>query len=176
MIFNIIVATNFYKKSIFCRRVTIRHSAAFMRGHNIDNTAVLLYNLYENNVMKEYYLQRLHWIFNYTSRNFFYCVFKTLCLIVGVPLYAVSFVIEMVFTFVNMIFGWIPLLNMLVSVICKSVIWVFDKTFYICILPDIKAYRTAQAEFSYDISDADDNGDSAQAATDGADNSQNNGE
>ena len=105
--------------------------------------------------MKEYYLERLHWIFNYTSNNFFYCLFKTLCLVVGIPLYAVMFVVEMVLTFVNMILGWIPILGMVVTVICKSIIWVTDKSFYICILPDIKAYKQATKQVEYEISDAD---------------------
>ena len=93
--------------------------------------------------MKEYYLSRLHWIFNYTNRKWWYCIVKTLCLIVGVPIYAVSFVIEMVLTGINMIFSWIPVLNVVVMVICKLLINVFGATFYICILPDIKQYKQA---------------------------------
>lgn len=106
--------------------------------------------------MKQYYLERLHWIFNYTQKDFFYCLFKTLCLIVGIPLYAVMFVVEMVLTFVNMILGWIPILGVVVTVICKAIIWVTDKSFYICILPDIKAYKKASKDVEYDICDADD--------------------
>lgn len=105
--------------------------------------------------MKEYYLERLHWIFNYTSNNFFYCLFKTLCLIVGIPLYAVMFLVEMVLTFVNMILGWIPIFGMVVTVICKSIVWVTEKSFFICILPDIKTYKKAIKDIQYDISDAD---------------------
>ena len=104
--------------------------------------------------MKEYYLTRLHWIFNYTGKNFWYVVAKTLCLIVGIPIYAVSFVIEMVFTFVNMLFSWIPLLNTVVMVICKLIILPFSMTFYICILPDIKQFRAANA-IQYEISDSE---------------------
>lgn len=96
--------------------------------------------------MKEYYLERLHWIFHYSSKNFFYCVAKTLCLVIGVPIYAISFAMEMVLTFINMIFSWIPILNVVVMVICKALIWLFGSTFYICILPDIKAYKEAHKE------------------------------
>lgn len=104
--------------------------------------------------MKQYYLERLHWIFHYSSKNFFYCVAKTLCLIVGVPIYAVSFAMEMVFTFINMIFSWIPILNVVVMVICKAFIWLFGSTFYICILPDIKQYRvTHKKEVEYEVVD-----------------------
>ena len=107
--------------------------------------------------MKEYYLQRLHWIFHYKNRKFFYCLFKTLCLIVGVPVYAVCFVLEMLFTAINMIFSWIPVLNMVVMVICKALVWLFGSTFYICILPDLKEYRAANKEVDYEVEDADAN-------------------
>lgn len=104
--------------------------------------------------MKQYYLERLHWIFNYTSKNIFYCIGKTLCLIVGIPLYAVMFAVEMILTAVNMIFSWIPVLNVFIMVICKSIIFVTDKTFYICILPDIRKYLDAtKEEVEYEISD-----------------------
>ena len=93
--------------------------------------------------MKQYYLQRLHWIFNYTSRKWWYCIVKTLCLIVGIPIYAVSFAVEMILTGINMIFSWIPILNVVVMVICKVLITVFGATFYICILPDTKQYKQA---------------------------------
>lgn len=105
--------------------------------------------------MKEYYLQRLHWIFHYRNKNFFYCLGKTLCLVVGVPIYAVSFVMEMLFTALNMIFSWIPILNVVVTVICKAFVWLFGSTFYICILPDLKQYREATKELSYEVEDAD---------------------
>ena len=110
--------------------------------------------------MKQYYLERLHWIFHYTSKNFFYCVAKTLCLIVGVPIYAISFAMEMLFTFINMIFSWIPILNMVVMVICKGFIWLFGSTFYICILTDIKQYRaTHKKEVEYEVMDEPNEGD-----------------
>lgn len=96
--------------------------------------------------MKEYYLDRFRWIFNYTGKGFWYCLGKTLCLIVGVPIYAVSFVLEMTFTLVNMIFSWIPVLNVVVMTLCKALMWLFGWTFYLCILTDLKAYREAHAE------------------------------
>ena len=104
--------------------------------------------------MKEYYLARLHWMFNYTNKQWWYCIVKTLCLIVGVPIYAVSFVVEMVLTAINMIFSWIPILNIVVMVICKLLITVFGSTFYICILPDLKQYKAAtKEEISYEVVD-----------------------
>lgn len=104
--------------------------------------------------MKQYYLQRLHWIFKYTSNNFFYCLAKTLCLIVGAPIYAVMFVVEMLLTAINMILGWIPIVGVVVTVICKAIIWIVDKPFYICILPDIKVYKQATKDLvEYEVED-----------------------
>lgn len=106
--------------------------------------------------MKEYYLERLQWIFRYTSKNFFYCIGKTLCLIVGIPVYAVMFTVEMVLTFVNMIFSVIPILNVVVGVICKAIVFVIDKTFFICILTDLGKWRAAhKKEVDYDVADAE---------------------
>ena len=79
--------------------------------------------------MKEYYSERFYWIFNYTRKDFLYCLLKTLCVIVGLPIYAIAFAIEMVFTAINMIFCWIPVLGVVVTVICKSIVWLFGMTF-----------------------------------------------
>lgn len=105
--------------------------------------------------MKEYYQQRFHWIFRYTSKNFWYCIAKTLCIVVGLPIYSVMFLVEMALTLVNMLFCWIPVLNVVVTVVCKALMSLVGWTFYICILPDIKQYRQATAEeVQYDVSDA----------------------
>lgn len=117
--------------------------------------------------MKEYYQQRLYWIFHYTKKSFWYCLAKTLCLIVGVPVYAVCFVLEMVLTTVNMLFSWIPILNVVVMVICKCLVTVFGSTFYLCILTDIKRYKEATStEIKYEVADAEqsDENDSPTAA------------
>lgn len=106
--------------------------------------------------MKQYYLERLHWIFNYTSKSFFYCLAKTLCLIIGVPIYAVMFAVEMVLTFINMLFCWIPILGMVVGIICKAIVFVIDKTFFICILTDIGKWKDAHKEEpDYEVVDID---------------------
>ena len=106
--------------------------------------------------MKEYYKQRWHWVFNYTSKNFGYGLLKTLCLVVGLPIYSVMFVLEMLLTGINMIFSWIPILSTVILVICKSLMIVFGSTFYICILTDIKKYKEAtKEEIDYEVVDAD---------------------
>ncbi len=112
--------------------------------------------------VKEYYLNRFKWIFNYTSNNFFYIIGKTVCLIVGLPVYLAVFAVEMVLTFVNMLFCWIPILSIVVTVICKGTILIIDQLYYICILTDLKKYREATvvepdiAEVDYTIYQAAD--------------------
>lgn len=104
--------------------------------------------------MKEYYARRFFWIFHYTSKNFWYCLAKTLCLVVGLPIYSVMFCMEMVLTFINMLFSWIPVLNMVVMVVCKSLIMVVGSTFYLCILPDLKNFKESGADkVEYEIAD-----------------------
>lgn len=120
----------------------------------------------EGNV-KEYYLNRFKWIFNYTSNNFFYIIGKTVCLLVGLPIYLAVFAVEMVLTFVNMLFCWIPILSVVVTVICKGTILIIDQLYYICILTDLRNYREATvaepdiAEADYEIYETTD-----EAATD----------
>ena len=104
--------------------------------------------------MKEYYSERFYWIFNYTRKDFLYCLLKTLCVIIGLPIYAVAFAIEMIFTAINMIFCWIPVLGVVVTVICKSIVWLFGITFYLNILTDLKAYKEARV-LHYDVEDAE---------------------
>ncbi|MCH5159885.1 MAG: hypothetical protein J1F66_03430 [Clostridiales bacterium] len=105
--------------------------------------------------MKEYYLERFHWIFKYTRKDFLYCLLKTLCVVVGLPIYAAAFVVEMVFTAINMIFSWIPILNVVVMVICKALVWLFGMTFYINILTDLKEYKATRV-VQYEVDDAAD--------------------
>ncbi len=121
-----------------------------------DTTQIVMYNNKKSKgtLMKEYYKQRFYWIFNYTSKNFWYCLAKTLCIVVGLPIYAVMFVVEMCLTLVNLIFSWIPVLNVVVMVICKILMTVVGSTFYICILTDIKKYlESNENKIEYDVAD-----------------------
>ena len=111
----------------------------------------------DRGTMKEYYKQRFYWIFNYTSKNFFYAVAKTLCIAVGLPLYCVAVAIEMLLTVVNLAFSWIPILSVVVTVICKAIIVVVNLPYYICVLTDLKAYNAAmKAEPEYEVVDQSD--------------------
>lgn len=91
--------------------------------------------------MKEYYLDRLNWIFTYRNKGFAYCLLKTLCLIIGVPLYAVLFVVEMAVTLLYALFSVIPLLNVIFLFISKCIMFVCNLGFYLNILTDIKEYK-----------------------------------
>lgn len=90
--------------------------------------------------MVQHYRERLQWIFRYTSKNFGYCILKTLCILVGLPIYLVCFVVEMVLTLVNLIFSFIPVLGLVVMLVCKLLMWIVDKPYYICVLPDLKNF------------------------------------
>ena len=79
-------------------------------------------------------------MFRYTSNNALYIILKTLCLAVGIPVATVLFVAEMATTLVNMLFSFIPLLNIVVLAVCKVITAVCQSGFYIAILPDIKKY------------------------------------
>ena len=115
--------------------------------------------------MKVYYRQRFYWIFHYTSKNFFYVSAKTLCIAIGLPLYCVAIAAEMILTVVNLLLGWIPALGMLITVICKALIFVVNLPYYICVLPDIREYlKAVKAEPEYEVSDEE-----QQDATDGND-------
>lgn len=91
--------------------------------------------------MKQYYADRFRWIFNYRNKNFLYGLAKTLCIVVGLPCYLVSIVVEFALTVVNALFCWIPLLNVAVQVVCKVLVTIVNIPFYWCILPDISAYN-----------------------------------
>ena len=103
--------------------------------------------------MKQYYRDRFTWIFNYRKKGFLYGLFKTLCLIVGVPCYLVALAVEFVLTFVNALFSWIPLLNMVVQVVCKVLIGIVNMPFYWCVLPDIGAYNDWEKAQQVDADD-----------------------
>lgn len=102
--------------------------------------------------MKQYYRERFFWIFHYTSKNLGYVILKTLCLLVGLPIYLVSFVAEMVLTAVYMLFSFVPLLNVIVMVVCKALIFLLDYTFFISTVPDIANYLKAMSnEPDYEV-------------------------
>ncbi|MCM1394683.1 MAG: hypothetical protein NC132_00985 [Corallococcus sp.] len=62
----------------------------------------------------------------------------------------------MILTAINMIFSWIPILNVVIFIICKSLMVACGSTFYICILPDIKKYKKLTSkEVDYDVSDVE---------------------
>ena len=83
--------------------------------------------------MVNHYAERFQWIFKYTSKNLGYCILKTLCIIVGLPIYLVCFVAEMALTLVNLLFSFVPGLGLVVMLVCKMLMWIIDKPYYICV-------------------------------------------
>ncbi|MBQ8434234.1 MAG: hypothetical protein IJX23_05470 [Clostridia bacterium] len=90
--------------------------------------------------MVNHYAERFQWIFKYTSKNLGYCILKTLCIIVGLPIYLVCFVAEMALTLVNLLFSFVPGLGLVVMLVCKMLMWIIDKPYYICVLTDLKRF------------------------------------
>lgn len=90
--------------------------------------------------MVNHYTERFQWIFRYTSKNVGYCILKTLCIIVGLPIYFVCFLAEMTLTLINLIFSFVPGLGLIVMFVCKILMWILDKPFYICVLTDLKRF------------------------------------
>ena len=90
--------------------------------------------------MIQHYAERFQWIFKYTSKNLGYCVLKTLCIIVGLPIYLVCFVAEMALTIANLLFSFIPGLGLVIMLVCKMLMWIIDKPYYICVLTDLKKF------------------------------------
>ena len=102
--------------------------------------------------MQHHYAERFRWIFNYTSKNFGYCLLKTLCIVAGLPIYLVCFVAEMALTLVNLIFSFVPGLGLVVMLLCKVLMWIVDKPYYICVLTDLKKFYIS----THDIPDYED--------------------
>ena len=106
--------------------------------------------------MKQFYQQRFYWIFHYTRKSFWYCVSKTLCIVLGLPLFCVSVAVDMVLTAVNMLFCWIPVLNVVVRVFFKAIYSLLFSIFYIFFLPYLLDYCEAlRQNVQYDVADAD---------------------
>ena len=107
--------------------------------------------------MLHHYAERFQWIFRYTSKNFGYCLLKTLCIIVGLPIYLVCFVVEMVLTLVNLIFSVVPGLGLVVMLVCKVLMWIVDKPYYICVLTDLKKFYISTHDVpEYDVPEYED--------------------
>ncbi|MEG2015012.1 MAG: hypothetical protein RR086_04695, partial [Clostridia bacterium] len=61
--------------------------------------------------MKNYYIEQFQWIFAFRSHNFFYCVLKVVCILVGLPIHIVLLLVDLVNTLIYSIFSFIPILN-----------------------------------------------------------------
>ncbi|MEG1527955.1 MAG: hypothetical protein RR418_02140, partial [Clostridia bacterium] len=90
--------------------------------------------------MRTYYYDRFKRLFTYTSRNFFYCVAKTLCIIIGLPLFVVLIPVDFLIYLVYAIFSWIPYLNMAMLFLCRILSFITGIGYFISVIPDAKKY------------------------------------
>lgn len=90
--------------------------------------------------MKDYYLSKIRDIFTYTSRRWHYVLFKTLCVIVGAPLFFVLLPLDLLVVFIYALFSWIPVLSIVFLVLCKTLTIVFGAGYYISVLPDARKF------------------------------------
>ncbi len=91
--------------------------------------------------MKDFYLDRLKWIFTYRNNTFFYVLAKTLCLIVGVPVYAVLFIVEILSAVLFSLLRYIPVLNVVFQLVFMLLMAIASLGFLINVLPDLKEYQ-----------------------------------
>lgn len=89
---------------------------------------------------RKYYQRRLRYMFHFSRKSMEYRTVKVLCLIVGVPLATVLFVVEMAATLVYMIFMRIPILNVGMLFVCRLIISICGIGFYISIIPELPEY------------------------------------
>lgn len=98
--------------------------------------------------IKEHFSSRFNRIFTYTSKKWYYCLAKTLCIIVGLPLYVVLIPVDMLLFVVYACFSWIPFVNVFMLFVIKSLSLIWSLGYFIAILPDAKRYieENKQAE------------------------------
>ncbi|HPG91927.1 MAG TPA: hypothetical protein PK675_00780 [Clostridia bacterium] len=96
--------------------------------------------------LQEYFSSRIKAIFTYTSNKWYYVALKTLCVVIGVPLYFVMVPLDFLTFVLYALFSWIPILNTVMLVLCKLLSFVFSIGYYIAILPDAKKYADIARE------------------------------
>lgn len=95
-----------------------------------------------NEIGAEYGL-RIKSILTYSSKKWYYVLLKTLCIIVGLPLYIVLIPLDFLNFLVFCLFSWIPLLKVVFLFLCKIVSTLCGLGYYVGILPDAKEYIAA---------------------------------
>lgn len=89
---------------------------------------------------RKFYGRRLHYVFRFSRKSMEYRTVKVLCLIVGLPIALVLFVVEMAVALIYMIFMRIPILNVVMLFLCRFLTSVCSVGFYICIIPELPEY------------------------------------
>lgn len=90
--------------------------------------------------MKEHYGSRIRAIFTYTNSKWYYVALKTLCVIVGAPLYFALLPVDFLIFIVYALFSWVPILSVFMLALCKILNIVTAVGYYIAIIPDAKAF------------------------------------
>lgn len=90
--------------------------------------------------MKEYYKSRINAIFTYTSRRWHYVLLKTLCVVLGAPLFFALLPLDLLNFLIYALFSWVPVLRTVFLVLCRALAFVFGAGYYISILPDAKKF------------------------------------
>ena len=96
--------------------------------------------------LQEYFSSRIKAIFTYTSKKWYYVILKTLCVIIGAPLYFALIPLDLLTFVLYALFSWIPILNTVVLILCKTLSFVFSVGYYIAILPDAKKFADIAKE------------------------------
>jgi len=96
--------------------------------------------------LREYFSSRIKAIFTYTSKKWYYVVFKNSLRIVGAPLYFALIPLDLLTFVLYALFSWIPILNTVVLILCKTLSFVFSVGYYIAILPDAKKFADIAKE------------------------------
>ncbi|MDD4833063.1 MAG: hypothetical protein PHI78_05250 [Clostridia bacterium] len=96
--------------------------------------------------LQEYFSSRIKAIFTYTSNKWYYIILKTLCVIIGAPLYFALIPLDLLTFVLYALFSWIPILNTVILILCKTLSFVFSVGYYIAILPDAKKFADIAKE------------------------------
>jgi len=96
--------------------------------------------------LQEYFSSRIKAIFTYTSKKWYYIILKTLCVVIGAPLYFALIPLDLLTFVLYALFSWIPILNTVVLILCKTLSFVFSVGYYIAILPDAKKFADIAKE------------------------------
>ncbi|MDD3831129.1 MAG: hypothetical protein PHW00_00470 [Clostridia bacterium] len=92
----------------------------------------------------QHYRQRFADIFNYTSRKWWYVILKTICIVVGLPLYIVLIPLDLIVFAIYVIFSWIPFVGSIFLIACRILTTLCSVGYYVAICVDAPMYINRQ--------------------------------